>query len=104
MSHVVMDSHTRNWILALFAMAIVPIGLYFGPIVGVCYGVLLLALTYGTGPADPVGRPCSVEMAGCTDCPSCGSMQVDVVADEGSTDDAALHWTCFACDQRWSIH
>lgn len=99
-----MDSHTRNWILALFAMVIVPIGLYFGPIFGVGYGVFLLALTYGTGPPDPIARPGAVDLAGCTDCPSCGSMQVDLVAEENATDEAELHWTCFACDQQWSIH
>lgn len=104
MSHVLLDSHTRNWILAFFAMAIVPVGLYFGPLAGLCYGVFILALTYGTGPAEPVERPGPVDLAGCTDCPSCGSMQVDVVVAEDPTEDASVHWTCFSCDRRWSIH
>ena len=103
MSHGVLDSDSRFGLFALLALAVIPIAFVFGAIPAICYAAFLAAVTLGTGPIETGARAGSVDLAGCTDCPCCGSHQVDIVRDDLDESDER-RWACFACDRTWSIH
>jgi hypothetical protein len=104
MSHVVVNSDSRFGLFAVLALGVLPIAIIFGAAPAVCYAAFVAAFALWTQTLEPSPRPAAVDLAGCTDCPSCGSHQVDVVRDDSNDDDRDLRWACFACDQTWSIH
>lgn len=103
MGHGALDPDSRLGLLVLLALAVVPVALVFGTLPAVCYSAFVAALVYGGGPMEPSGRAGSVDLAGCTDCPCCGSHQVDIVRHDAD-EDYEVRWACFACDRTWSIH
>jgi hypothetical protein len=104
MSHVDVNSDSRFGLFAVLALGVLPVAIIFGTVPAVCYAAFAAAFTLWTQALEPSPRPAAVDLAGCIDCPSCGSHQVEVVRDDSDSDDRDLRWAYFACDRAWSIH